>query len=60
VRSEDVPSPQIQEDALFDLAVLAVALDEAEVLVEGAFFGFDLDATEIHGRDSLSRPILAP
>jgi hypothetical protein len=39
VRSEDVSSPQIQEDALFDLAVLTVTLDEAEVLVEGTFFG---------------------
>jgi hypothetical protein len=45
---------------LFDLAVLTVTLDEAEVLVEGAFFGFNLDAPEIHGRDRLSRPIVAP
>ena len=47
---EEVLAAEIGDDALFDLAVLAIGFDDADVFVEGAVLGANLDGPGIHDR----------
>jgi hypothetical protein len=46
---EDVLRSEIDKGALFDLAVLAVGLDDADVLMDGAVGRRDFDGAEAQG-----------
>jgi hypothetical protein len=45
---EEVLAAEVGDDALFDLAVLAVVFDDADVLIDSAVGRADLDGAEIH------------
>ena len=45
---EEVLAAEIGDDALFDLAVIAISFDDADVFVDGAVFGTNLDGSRIH------------
>ena len=45
---EHVFATQFGNDALFDLAVLAIGFDDADVLVDGTAGGGDFDGAHIH------------
>src|SRR5262249_30202911 len=46
---QEVLPTEVGDDALLDLAVLAVGLDDADVLVDGAVGGADSDRTGVQG-----------
>lgn len=48
---QDILAPQVSDDALFDLAVLAKGLNDADVLIDGAAGGTNLDDAHIHSRE---------
>ena len=45
---EEVLPSEIGDDALLDLTVFAVGLDDADVFVDGAAFGADFDGSRVH------------
>ena len=45
---EEVLASEIGDDALLDLAVFAVGLDDADVFVDGAAGGADFDGSRVH------------
>src|SRR4051794_26290873 len=45
---EELFASEIGDDALFDLTVLAVGLDDADVFVDGAAGGADFDGPRVH------------
>jgi hypothetical protein len=46
---EEILASEIGDDALLDLAVLAVGFDDADVFVDGAVLRADFDGSGIHG-----------
>ena len=46
---EEILSPEIGDDALFDLTALAVGFDDADVFVDGAAGRADFDGSRVHG-----------
>src|SRR5262245_29556945 len=46
---QDILAAEVGDRTLFDLAVLAVGLDDANVLIDGALGGGHLDGAEVHG-----------
>ncbi len=46
---EQVLAAEVSDGALFDLAVLPVGLDDADVLVDGTVGGGDADGAQVHG-----------
>src|SRR5262249_55473543 len=47
-RDEEILAAQIGDDALFDLAVVAIGFDDADVLVDGTVFGANPHGSWIH------------
>jgi hypothetical protein len=47
-QGEQIFAAEVGDDALLDLAVLAVGLDDAYVLVDGAVGGRDFDGADEH------------
>jgi hypothetical protein len=45
---EEILASEIGDDALLDLAVVAVGFDDADVFVDGAVLGADFDRSWIH------------
>jgi hypothetical protein len=45
---EQVLASEIGDDALLDLAVVAIGFDDADVFVDGAVLGADFDGSWIH------------
>src|SRR5215472_4723246 len=56
---QEILAAEIGDDALFDLTVLAIGFDDADVLVDGAVGGGDFDGADVHG-DSITtgKPIV--
>ena len=48
-RLQHVQASQVGDGALFDLAVLAIGLDDADVHIDSAVGGRHLDGAEVHG-----------
>jgi hypothetical protein len=48
---EKILAPEIGDDAVLDLAALAVGLDDADVFVDGAATGADFDGPGVHEDD---------
>ena len=48
-RSENILATEVGDDALFDFAIVAIGFDNADVLVDGAVGGRDLDGADEHG-----------
>jgi hypothetical protein len=46
---EEIFATEVGDDALFDLAVLAIGFDDADVLVDGAVGGRDFDGADEQG-----------
>jgi hypothetical protein len=49
-RQQHILPAEVRDDALLDLAIFAVGFDDADVLVEGAVTGADLDRSGVHER----------
>src|SRR5262249_32295074 len=49
-RPQHILPAEVRDDALLDLAIFAVGFDDADVLVDGAVAGADLDRSGIHER----------
>ena len=45
---EEILASEVGDNALFDLAILAVGFDDADVFVDGAAGGADFDGSGVH------------
>ena len=54
-RRQDVSAAEVGDGALLDLAVLPVGFDDADVFVDGALGGGNLDGAQVHAK-RVSRP----